>query len=495
MVLALPVVLGAVKGPDEILDGAPMATLLSGLSVSQSILITRVSDGKVLWEKDPDLLVSPASVTKIMTSAAALAKFSPVHTFKTQLYYTGTRRNDRVSGDLIIVGDGDPFLVSEKLWQLAADLKNMGLHEFTGDLVIDQSLFDEEVRDESRRDSARSSHNAYNAPISAFGVNFNTFAVTVAPHTVVGRPALVSMDPYPLRGLIIESHVRTGKAHSLRQIDITRSTRGAQDTLIATGSIPVDAPLHKVYRAVGDPLSAAGDYVKSFLQHEGVIVRGKVRSGRKPEGATPLIELESYEMRRIVAGLNTFSNNYIADVLLKRLGAAFPKTGTADAPEQGTYANGLAVLRDFLRQDVGLKGDFVLKNGSGLDTENRISARQVIALLLYMQGRMDLFPDFLASLPAAGWDGTLKKRLKKTDSVEELRGLFRAKTGTLTEPVTVASLAGYFRHPEHGLTAFCVLENGREGSPQPTVSELRDRQDRLMVLLMGAKGHAVDGGR
>jgi D-alanyl-D-alanine carboxypeptidase/D-alanyl-D-alanine-endopeptidase (penicillin-binding protein 4) len=102
-----------------------------------------------------------------------------------------------------------------------------------------------------------------------------------------------------------------------------------------------------------------------------------------------------------------------------------------------------------------------------------------------MESRMDLFPEFLASLPAAGWDGTLKKRLKRTGDPEALQGLFRAKTGTLTEPVTVASLAGYFRHPKHGLTAFCVLENGREGTAQPNLKDLRDRQDRLMALLMG----------
>jgi D-alanyl-D-alanine carboxypeptidase/D-alanyl-D-alanine-endopeptidase (penicillin-binding protein 4) len=483
-VVVLLGVMGLAKSPEG-LDSSSLEKLLSGIKVSQSVLITRLSDGKVLWEKDADQLVSPASVTKVITSAAALAKFSPVHTFKTPLYYTGSRQNDRIAGDLVIVGDGDPFLISEKLWQLAADLKNMGIKEFAGDLVIDSSLFDEEVRDESRMDSARLSHNAYNAPISAFGVNFNTLAVTVAPNTGVGRPALVSIDPYPLRDLVIENNIQTAKAGVVRQIDIKRRTKRGQDKLVASGTIAVDAPLQKVYRSVGDPLSASGEYVKAFLKNEGVIVRGKVRAGRKPEGSTFLMELESYEMRRIVAGLNTFSNNYIADVLLKRLGAAFPRQGEADAPGQGTFANGLAVLTDFLRKDVGIKTDFVLKNGSGLDTENRLSARQVVGILAFMESRMDLFPEFLASLPAAGWDGTLKKRLKKTGDTEALQGLFRAKTGTLTEPVTVASLAGYFRHPKHGLVAFCVLENGQEGLAQPSLKELRERQDRLMAVLLG----------
>src|SRR5262245_39584224 len=105
-------------------------------NVEQSVLVVRLADGKALYEKNADQLVSPASVTKLVTTAAVLSKFTPVHTFKTRFYFTGQRKNDRILGDLIVEGDGDPFIVSEKLWQLAADIKNLGIREFTGDLVI-----------------------------------------------------------------------------------------------------------------------------------------------------------------------------------------------------------------------------------------------------------------------------------------------------------------------------------------------------------------------
>lgn len=465
-------------------DEPSIDNLLNGLPVSQSIEIIRVSDGKVLWERNPDTLLSPASVTKVITSAAALALFSPVHSFKTPLFYTGSRENGRVSGDLIIVGDGDPFIVSEKLWQLGADMRNLGIREFTGDLIIDNSLFDSQVRDESRKDSALLSQNAYNSPISAFGVNFNTVAITVAPNTSSGRPALVSTDPYNLRDLSLDNRIQTSRSGTQKSIQIKRTTTGTGDKFTASGSIPVDSGLLKIYRSVGNPISASGEYVRAFLKNEGVIIGGKVKAGRKPEGATLLMELEGYEMRRIVAGLNTYSNNYIADVLLKRMGASFPRAGEPDVSGQGNYINGLGAVTNFLRKQVGISGEFVLKNGSGLDTENRLSARQVTSILLFMEKRMDLFPDFLASLPAVGWDGTMKKRLKTVEDVESLQGLIRAKTGTLTEPVTVASIAGYLRHPKHGLIAFSVLENGRLGEPQPSLSAVRERQDRLLALLL-----------
>ena len=465
--------------------GANLEQLLvaHGAKVAQGVLVQRLSDGKVLFQKEATQLLAPASVTKVVTSAAVLTKLSPVYTFKTQLFYTGQRKNDRILGDLIVVGDGDPFIVSEKLWQLAADLKNLGIREFTGDLVVDNSLFDSESRDASRQGGLRQSSNAYDAPVSAFAVNFNTFAVVVAPGERPGRSALVSLDPYPLRGVIVENSVLTTKAGAHKSLQVTRRLSGKEERLQVSGTIALDTPLQKIYRSVSSDVQASGENLKAFLKHAGVIVAGGVKPGVKPAAATLLITLDSYEMRKIVAGLNTFSNNFIADVLVKRLGAAFPLQGVAEARGSGSFVNGVQVLRDFLVKDVGVTSAFVLENGSGLATENRLSARQVVDVLAYMARHMEVFPEFLASLPATGWDGTLKKRFGKGDTVE-LKGLIRAKTGTLTEPIAVSAIAGYFRHPTHGMVAFCILENGQEGAAQPAVSELRDRQDQVLTAFM-----------
>jgi D-alanyl-D-alanine carboxypeptidase/D-alanyl-D-alanine-endopeptidase (penicillin-binding protein 4) len=94
-----------------------------------------------------------------------------------------------------------------------------------------------------------------------------------------------------------------------------------------------------------------------------------------------------------------------------------------------------------------------------------------------MENRGDLFPDFLASLPANGWDGTVKKRLKNS---EDLAGIIRSKSGTLTEPITVAALAGYFRHPKEGWVSFSIISNGRIGKGQPGLMELRNLQDEVL---------------
>lgn len=453
--------------------------------VVQGVHVVRLSDGKTIYEHNPDRLVTPASVTKVLTAAAVLSRLGPSHAIKTPLFHTGTRKNERVTGDLIIVGRGDPFIVSEKLWQLAADLRNLGIREFRGDLVLDQSLFAGSSRDPSRLEGMNTSRNAYDAPVSAFGVNFNTFALVVAPGEAPGRPAYVSIDPYPLRHVTLENNVKTSNGKATKSIDVRRSSSAAKDTerLVATGTISADAGIQKIYRSIGDHVRASGEYVKAFLKNEGIIVTGKVREGLKPDDAVPLIEIDGYEMRRIVQGLNTFSNNYIADVLVKRLGASFPRSGKPDMPGSGSYENGLAVISEFLRKDVGITDGFTLLNGSGLATENRLTARQVTRVLQYMEQRMEVFPDFIASLPANGLDGTLRKRFAK-DETESFKGQIRAKTGTLSDPISVAGLAGYFRHPKHGMIAFAMIENGNEGESQPSIVDLRDRQDRVLVAFM-----------
>ncbi len=251
-------------------------------------------------------------------------------------------------------------------------------------------------------------------------------------------------------------------------------------SVVASGSIGEEAPIKKIYRSVASPLVAAGDYFRAFLEDAGIRVKGMARTGFVPKNVGLLYEIQGYEMRRIAGGLNTFSNNFIADMLTKRLGAAFPPKGEPDQNGSGTLNNGVSVLTKFLREDVGIKSNFTLLNGSGLSTENRLSARQIGTVLQWMERQGELFPDFLGSLPANGWDGTLKKRIKKADA---LAGMIRAKTGTLTEPITVAGMAGYFRHPTEGWVSFVMIANGREGKGQPGLLDLRNLQDETLKSL------------
>jgi D-alanyl-D-alanine carboxypeptidase/D-alanyl-D-alanine-endopeptidase (penicillin-binding protein 4) len=446
-------------------------------SAEHSVIFSRVSDGKVLFEHGADTSLSPASVTKLITSAAVLHYYGPSFSLKTPVFYTGAFNQGKISGDLWIKGTGDPFLVSELLWQMVVDLKHLGVREVNGSIRIDNSIFDKEDRDESRIDSVKKSSHAYDAPVSAFAVNFNTVAVATIG-TKPGQPAFAQISPLPLRSVRLVNRTSTTKGDNSSGVTLTRNTsQTGSISLLSGGAIGAEAPLKKIYRSVGDPTLTAGDYVAAFLQDGGIRVKGGVKEGVVPDHAKLLYELSGFEMRRIAQGLNTFSNNFIADMLTKRLGASLSNPDAPDRPGSGKLSSGAKALESFLVKDVGVKGAVTILNGSGLATENRLSSRQVLTLLNWMEKRGDLYPDYLASLPATGWDGTVKKRLKQS---EDLAGLIRAKSGTLTEPITVAALAGYFRHPKEGWVSFSIISNGRDGKPQPGLGELRNLQDNVL---------------
>ena len=133
-------------------------------------------------------------------------------------------------------------------------------------------------------------------------------------------------------------------------------------------------------------------------------------------------------------------------------------------------------INQFLKTQVGIRSKYHLENGSGLTIQNRLSAQQITQILLYMSKHWEVFPDFLASLPTAGETGTLEKRFKSLRT-SPLRGQIRAKTGTLSDPYTVSSLAGFIHHKNHGLIAFSIIHNGKPGKKQPRILDLQEKQE------------------
>lgn len=449
----------------------------------QGIFVQRLSDGKVLFAHSEDLLLNPASVSKLFTSVVVLELFGTQKRFITKIAYQGKRQGPKINGDLFVIGDGDPGLISEKLWQAAADLRHQGIKEITGDLILDDSLFDDEHRDEQRSNGAKSSSHAYDAAITGIGINFNNYCVVVAAGDAVGKPARVSLDPYELKNVQIENQVKTSKQET--NISVYRKGQGEGEIIVVSGAIGVGSGIKKFYRSMQDPLKGSGSILQAFLLHEGIQVRGRIQKGRARPDAQELVRIESDTLAKLIHGLNHYSNNYTADVLTKRLGAEFPIAGAKLSSGAGNFANGSAALTKFLRERVGLTGDFHLENGSGLSIENRVSARQVVQLLSYAASRPRFYPEFVASLPIAAESGSLEKRFLATE-LSPLKGLLRAKTGTLSEPIVVSALAGYLEHPQHRTIAFCIIQNGLIGKEQQPIARLQSIQESgLLSLLKG----------
>lgn len=467
--------------PFAVLGETPSQSLNAILQDSKipyetSAQAVRLRDGAILWEKNPGRLLAPASVQKLVLSAAVLAALGPAERIRTPVFITGPIKDGILQGDLWIVGSGDPMLVSEIMTQEIGNLKHLGLKGINGNIYLDQTLFDREERNEARIGSEGVTTHAYDALVSALGINFNTISIAVAP-SQVGGPARVNLDPFPLENVKIINQVRTVSGEG-QKVSVERRSVGVLEHITVSGTIGIQAPLAKIYRSFGDGERTIASYIRGFFLQGGLSITGSVKTGRLPASAKLFHEIEGYEMRRIVAGLNNFSNNYLADVLLKKLST------TTDKGRPGSFPLGVQSLNSFLREKLGIEpSGYKLHDGSGLHPENRISANTLTQVLVHMEKRWDVFPDYLASLPASGWDGTLKKRFKGP-GMEDIQGVIRAKTGTLTEPVTVSSLAGYFRSEKHGVVAFSILQNGQRKAQQPSLAQLRESQERLITELM-----------
>ena len=414
---------------------------LAGASIS-ALVVERASDRELL-ASDADRPLVPASTQKLLTAVAAFSVFGPAHRFVTELRASRPIGADGAIGDLFVSG-GDPALTSEQWWRLAADLRALGLREVRGDLVLDDGLFDEQRWHPSW---APLTARAYHAPVSALAANFGAFRVRVAPGAAPGDPVMVTIDP-PVPYLSLVNQARTGKRGAAATLAVEREPVAGAERVRVSGVLPAGTPPDDVWRSVADPLGYAGAVLRLQLEANGIRVAGGVRRGAAGPEASSLLSFEGLPLHEIASLFLKYSNNFIAECLLRWL--ALGPEPVANAPPVG-WAAGAGALRVRLGAlGVPLAGA-ELVDGSGLSRANRISARMLVETLRRGDAAFESGPELLAGLPIAALDGTLVRRARQA------RGRVRAKTGSLDG---VTSLAGFAR-TEHGRDlVFAVIVNG-----------------------------------
>jgi len=413
-------------------------TVPEGCAVS--IQVMDLETGRVLMEKEPNLPLAPASTMKVVTSAAALDTLKPDFTFITEVAVNGLR--DGSVGTIYLRGRGDPYLVTEELFALTREVRDRGVREVRGDIVVDDSFFvPSKPLDENEKLGVRS----YHAPYSALSLNFNSLKILVHPGARPGLPASVTADPIS-EYAVIKADVKTVKGNKPAELEIAKGTsEGDREEIQVKGVIGVHAPFKARYVNVTSPSVYVGSVFKEFLLREGIRVNGSVKRGTIPDTAEPLVEFASRPLGLIVYGLNKFSNNFMAEQICMAMGAA-----AQGAP--GTRDKGLAVIRKFL-SDCGVEdGTFALSEASGLSRNNKVPASALVRVLRRAALDFTYGPEYLASFGIAGTDGTLKEKF--TDAGIKRR--IRAKTGTLRG---VNALAGYGISPDGRTLVFAVIVN------------------------------------
>jgi D-alanyl-D-alanine carboxypeptidase/D-alanyl-D-alanine-endopeptidase (penicillin-binding protein 4) len=384
--------------------------------------------------------MTPASLTKIMTAGAVLHTFTPNAQFKTQLLSDAKVANGSLQGSLYLKGGGDPSFVSETMWVLVNEFARNDIHTIEGDIVVDDSRFDDERFDESRED--KRVDRAYDAPLGAMSFNWNSVNVYVRPGGKPEAPAIVKIDPPNSYIHLINKAKTGGKGHS---IAVSRTAVKDGDEIMVTGKIAADANEVVVYKSITQPALWSGANLIEFLRQRDIHVKGHVRRGLAPAASRVMATAPSKPIAYIVADMAKFSNNYVAEMLTKNMAAE-------TTHGQGNMKDGMEVIRKFM-DHVGIqRAQYTLLNPSGFSLENEMSAQDMRKVLDHLRREFTVFPEFLAALPIAGLDGTLKSRMKG-DGEQWVR----AKSGSLTG---VVGLAGFAARPTGSSFSFVMMYNG-----------------------------------
>ena len=440
---------------DAVLDRPPLRAAGVGVQV------VSLDTGQEVYARGADRQLNPASNVKLFTSAALLARLGPGYAFTTRVEAAAAPRRGEVA-DLFVVGRGDPTFVTERLWLLAGDLARRGVRRVLGDVVVDDAWFDGERQGPGYDQEV--GDRAYLAPIGALALNFAAVEIHVGPGERPGAAARVALEPAS-EHLVLQARVSTvaaGGSGALRYA--SRPLPDGRQLVEVQGQVGVGDAERVVWRRVDDPALYFGATLKRLLALRGVEVKGRVRRGLAPEGTVTLATSSSEGLGAIVRKLEKLSSNFVAEQLLKALGAEL-----SGAP--GSWPKGVAAVEGYLTEAGLAPGSYLLRNGSGLNDANRFSARQVVTVLRDAWRRFPVMADFVAALPVAGRDGTTRTRMPAA------AGRLRAKTGSLAGAV---SLSGYVETAAGERLAFSVL-----------VNDFRPGERRAAVRAIDALGEAL----
>ena len=432
-------------------------------SARVGVAVTDVESGKSLYARNDAALFNPASDSKLFTTAAALAMLGPEYRWKTVAYGDASISAGELKGSLYLKGHGDPTLVIEDLWRMVSELWSQGVRKVSGDLVVDDSFFDA-VRlgpgfEQKQEDLP------FRAPNGALSLNYNAVGVRVLPGATDGAPARVVIDPQTPYFVVTNEARTVGAARSAITVE-SREADGHTEISVK-GRIRVGDPGQLLERRVAHPDLYTAWAFRELCARRGIKIAGNVTRGTVPQGARALSAHYSQPLGVAVRDVNKRSNNFMAEQILKTLGAE-----TGGRP--GTWQKGLDAISAFLEKLGIPRTEYKMVNGSGLYDSNRFTPSQLVRLLSTAYKDFRFAADFIGSLAVAGADGTVAHRME--GGLAER--FVRAKTGTLQG---VSCLAGYAGAPGHNPIAFAIFMNDL---PDPSAPIARKAQDAIAEALV-----------
>ncbi len=433
---------------DKIVDSNPLAK-----RTFIGIQVVNLDTHKTLYARYADKLFVPASNMKLFTTALALTRLGPDYHFVTRLV-------TEASGNLVLVGGGDPSISGRDypyqkdssnrpplyaLEQLVDAAISAGLQQVEGDIIGDDTLYPWVPYPPNW--SQADTMDADGAPVSALSLNENVISLRIHAGEKAGDP--VAITPWPaIEYFEIDNHILTGEPRSARRIEVSRLPGSRQ--LLLSGSVPAGSPLLAETVPVDDPALFAACALYDMLTRKGVAVHGiPLARHRGTDEPLSVISGRAWAIRsspplsQLLQVVDKVSQNLHAELMLREVGRV---TGT-----DGTRESGMKALEGFLREIGAPADEYRVDDGSGLSRNAQLTPSLITRLLGYMSvsAQRDLWMSFF---PVGGEDGSLTHRL--CCSVNSRNIL--AKTGTLTRTV---ALSGYADSKTQGNLAFSILVN------------------------------------
>ena len=440
---------------------APVKRLLQApymRGASFSLIVKDVQDGKTVCSYDTDRLQSPASVLKTVATATALEILGEDYRYPTTLEYDGTLENGTLKGNLYIKGSGDPSLGSSYfapdqnkfLSAWIAALQKAGIRRITGSIISDESIFDTEGASVKwlREDMGN-----YYAP-GSYGLSIfdNMYKLSLQTGAVGSRSVLKGTEPN-IPFIRFKNYLKTASVSSDSAYIIGAPL---DDVRYLYGVLPANREAYVLKGDIPDPALYLAHYLTDRLRQKGIQVDGAPSCYRieaeenqwNKKERKEIVTTYSPTLREIASVCNHVSHNLYADALVKTIGLQYkPRKNEVIS----SFGRGVQVVKEYWEKKGLDVFSLRMNDGSGLAPADKVSAGFMGELLAYMATESAVSEAFIASLPQAGIEGSVRNFLKGS----KLQGKARLKSGGITG---VRSYAGYIT--EDGKTyAVAIFSN------------------------------------
>ena len=425
---------------------APVKWLLQApymRGASFSLVVKDVQEGRTVYSYDTDRLQSPASVLKTVATATALEILGEDYRYPTTLEYDGILENGTLEGNLYIKGSGDPSLGSSHfapgqnkfLSTWIAALQKAGIKHITGSVISDESIFDTEgVSIKWLREDMGN----YYAP-GSYGISIfdNMYKLSLQTGAAGTRPVLKGTEP-DIPFIRFKNYLKAAPVSSDSAYIIGAPL---DDVRYLYGVLPANREAYVLKGDIPDPALYLARYLTDQLQQKGIRVDGspscyriEVEENRWKKGERKeIVTTYSPTLREIASICNHVSHNLHADALVKTVGLQYkPRRNEMIS----SFGRGVQVVKEYWEKKGLDVFPLRMNDGSGLAPADKVSAGFMGELLVYMATESAVSDAFIASLPQAGIEGSVRNFLKGS----KLQGKAHLKSGGITG---VRSYAGY----------------------------------------------------